>query len=88
MTSQCYMLNMTRFKLATSWDCFAGIIAVLIFVLVAVLGIAAKFHCRRKETYQNQEVNNVKQEDSQDFPFGNQTDSHNICTQHPKEYFI
>ncbi|XP_075878371.1 contactin-associated protein-like 4 [Nelusetta ayraudi] len=65
-----------------------GVIAVVIFVVLAVLGIAAKFHYRRKETYRNQEVNAVKQGDSQDFSFGNQADSQNVCSEHPKEYFI
>ncbi|KAM6919785.1 LOW QUALITY PROTEIN: contactin-associated protein-like 4 [Lycodopsis pacificus] len=65
-----------------------GVIAVVIFVLVTGLAITARFLYRRKETYRNQEVKGVKQEDSQDFPFNNQTDSQNVSTGNPKEYFI
>ncbi|XP_074508368.1 contactin-associated protein-like 4 isoform X2 [Sebastes fasciatus] len=65
-----------------------GVIAVVIFVIVSGLAITARFLYRRKETYQNQEVKGVKQEDSQDFPFNNQTDSQNVSTENPKEYFI
>lgn len=36
--------------------------------MVAGLAIAARFLYRRKETFQNQEVKAVKQEDSPDFP--------------------
>ncbi|CAJ1073054.1 contactin-associated protein-like 4 [Xyrichtys novacula] len=65
-----------------------GVIAVVIFVVVAGLAVTARFLYRRKETYRNQEVKGVKQEDSQDFPFNNQTDSQNPSNENPKEYFI
>ncbi|XP_068590882.1 contactin-associated protein-like 4 [Cebidichthys violaceus] len=65
-----------------------GVIAVVIFVIVTGLAITGRFLYRRKETYRNQEVKGVKQEDSQDFPFNNQTDSQNVSTGNPKEYFI
>ncbi|KAM9323097.1 contactin-associated protein-like 4 [Pholidichthys leucotaenia] len=65
-----------------------GVIAVVIFMVVTGLVIAARFLYRRKDTYQNQEVKGVKQEDSQDFPFSNQVDSQNLSTENPKEYFI
>ncbi|KAF3857884.1 hypothetical protein F7725_011085 [Dissostichus mawsoni] len=55
-----------------------GVIAVVIFVIVSVLAITARFLYRRKETYRNQEVKGVKQEDSQDFHFNNQTDPQNM----------
>ncbi|KAG7236595.1 hypothetical protein INR49_000718 [Caranx melampygus] len=56
-----------------------GVIAVVIFVVVAGLAVTARFLYRRKETYRNQEVKGVKQDDSQDFPFNNQTtDSQNV----------
>lgn len=61
---------------------------MVIFVVLAVLGIAVKFNHQQKETYRNQEVNAVKQEDSPDFPFGDQADSQRVCGEHPKEYFI
>ncbi|XP_039672342.1 contactin-associated protein-like 4 [Perca fluviatilis] len=65
-----------------------GVIAVVIFVIVTGLAITARFLYRRKETYRNQEAKEVKQEDSPDFPFNNQTDSQNVSTENPKEYFI
>ncbi|XP_056247284.1 contactin-associated protein-like 4 [Seriola aureovittata] len=66
-----------------------GVIAVVIFVVVTVLAITARFLYRRKETYRNQEVKGVKQDDSQDFPFNNQTtDSQNVSSESRKEYFI
>ncbi|KAE8290561.1 Contactin-associated protein-like 4 Cell recognition molecule Caspr4 Precursor [Larimichthys crocea] len=51
-------------------------------------GITARFLYRRKETYRNQEVKGVKQDDSPDFPFNNQADSQNASGENPKEYFI
>ncbi|KAM9349240.1 contactin-associated protein-like 4 [Symphorus nematophorus] len=65
-----------------------GVIAVVIFVIVTSLVITGRFLYRRKETYRNQEVKGVKQEDSQDFPFNNQADSQNVSCENPKEYFI
>ncbi len=66
----------------------AGVIAVVIFVIVTGLAIMARFLYRRKETYRNQEVKGVKQEDSQDFPFDNQADLQNASDENTKEYFI
>lgn len=66
----------------------AGIIAVVIFVIVTGLAITARFLYRRKETYRNQDVKGVKQEDSPDFPFNNQTDLQNVSSENTKEYFI
>ncbi|CAB1423253.1 unnamed protein product [Pleuronectes platessa] len=65
-----------------------GVIAVVIFVVVAVLAITGRFLYRRKETYRNQEVKGVQREDSPDFPFTSQTDSQNVCGENRKEYFI
>uniref|UniRef100_A0A3Q1GPN3 Contactin-associated protein-like 4 n=1 Tax=Acanthochromis polyacanthus TaxID=80966 RepID=A0A3Q1GPN3_9TELE len=65
-----------------------GVIAVAIFVIITALAITARFIYRRKETYRNQEVKEVKQEDSQDFSFNNQADSQNASTENPKEFFI
>uniref|UniRef100_A0A665XE91 Contactin associated protein like 3 n=1 Tax=Echeneis naucrates TaxID=173247 RepID=A0A665XE91_ECHNA len=64
-----------------------GVIAVVIFVLLSGLAITARFLYRRKETYRNQEVKGVKQDDSQDFTFNNQTDSQNVSGERRKEYF-
>lgn len=73
----------------TSWNSFfAGLIAVVIFVILTSLAIAARFLYRRKETYRNQEVKGVKQEDGPDFPFNNQAGSENASDENPKEYFI
>uniref|UniRef100_A0A3Q1FMZ9 Contactin-associated protein-like 4 n=1 Tax=Acanthochromis polyacanthus TaxID=80966 RepID=A0A3Q1FMZ9_9TELE len=68
--------------------CLTGVIAVAIFVIITALAITARFIYRRKETYRNQEVKEVKQEDSQDFSFNNQADSQNASTENPKEFFI
>uniref|UniRef100_A0A3Q3WVM6 Uncharacterized protein n=1 Tax=Mola mola TaxID=94237 RepID=A0A3Q3WVM6_MOLML len=65
-----------------------GVIAVVIFVMVAGVAITARFLYRRRETYRNQEVKGVKQDDSPDFPFNNQPDSQNVSSENPKEYFI
>lgn len=69
-------------------SCPAGVIAVVIFVTVAGLAIVGRFFYGRKETYRNQEVKAVKQEDSPDFPFSSQATSHNTSEENPKEYFI
>lgn len=66
----------------------AGLIAVVIFVVVTGLAITARFLYRRKETYRNQEVKGVNQDDSPDFPFNNQADPQNASSENPKEYFI
>ncbi|XP_073347320.1 contactin-associated protein-like 4 [Pagrus major] len=65
-----------------------GLIAVVIFVIVTGLAITARFLYRRKETYRNQEVKGVNQDDSPDFPFNNQADPQNASSENPKEYFI
>uniref|UniRef100_A0A3Q3K5I9 Contactin associated protein like 3 n=1 Tax=Monopterus albus TaxID=43700 RepID=A0A3Q3K5I9_MONAL len=65
-----------------------GVIAVVIFVIVTGLAITARFLYRRKETYVNRDVKGVKERDSPDFPFNNQTDSQNVSSENPKEYFI
>uniref|UniRef100_A0A7N6BE81 Neurexin/syndecan/glycophorin C domain-containing protein n=1 Tax=Anabas testudineus TaxID=64144 RepID=A0A7N6BE81_ANATE len=65
-----------------------GVIAVVIFVIVTGLAVTARFLYRRKETYRNRDVRGVKQEESPDFPFNNQTDSQNVSSENPKEYFI
>ncbi|CAI5640491.1 unnamed protein product [Oreochromis niloticus] len=65
-----------------------GVIAVVIFVVVTGLAITARFLYRRKETYRNQQVKEVRQENSQDFPFSNQADSQSVPSENPKEYII
>ncbi|XP_068196207.1 contactin-associated protein-like 4 isoform X1 [Antennarius striatus] len=67
----------------------SGVIAVVIFVIVAGLVITARILYRRKETYRNQEVKGVKPEDGPDCPFNNQGDSSpNASGENTKEYFI
>uniref|UniRef100_A0A672JR34 Contactin associated protein like 3 n=1 Tax=Salarias fasciatus TaxID=181472 RepID=A0A672JR34_SALFA len=66
----------------------AGVIAVVIFVMVTGMAVAARFLYRRKETYRNQEVKGVKREDSQDFPFNSRADSQNVSGENPKEFFM
>ncbi|XP_028282631.1 contactin-associated protein-like 4 [Parambassis ranga] len=65
-----------------------GVIAVVIFVVVTILAVTARFLYRRKETYRNQEVKGVTQEDSQDFHFSHQADSQNVSSESPKEFFM
>lgn len=68
--------------------CPAGVIAVAIFLTVAGLAIAGRFLYRRKETYRNQEVERVKQEDGPDFPFSSRAESQKASEENRKEYFI
>ncbi|MED6258241.1 hypothetical protein ATANTOWER_004693 [Ataeniobius toweri] len=65
-----------------------GVIAVVIFVILIVFAITARFLYRRKETYQSHEVKEAKQEDSQDFHYNNQTDAQNGSGENSKEFFM
>ncbi|KAM4556058.1 contactin-associated protein-like 4 [Fundulus diaphanus] len=65
-----------------------GVIAVVIFVVVAGLAVTARYLYRRKDTSRSQERSAVKRDDSPDYPFNNQTDPQNLSTENPKEYFI
>uniref|UniRef100_A0A672IXX3 Contactin associated protein like 3 n=1 Tax=Salarias fasciatus TaxID=181472 RepID=A0A672IXX3_SALFA len=66
-----------------------GVIAVVIFVTVAVLAVMARFICIRKETYQNQDVKEAQpEEDSHEFQLGSQADSPSGPSENHKEYFI
>lgn len=67
---------------------FSGVIAVIIFVIVTVLAVTARILYRRKETYQNQVVKGVKQEDSQDFPYNSQADPQNVSGENTKDFFM
>lgn len=67
---------------------FLGVIAVVIFVTVAVLAIMARFICSRKETYRNQEVKASQPEEGHEFTFNSQADSQNIPNENQKENFI
>lgn len=72
----------------TPFSVFLGVIAVVIFVIVAALAIIARFICSRKETYRNQEVKATQPEDGHEFPFNSQADSQSTPNEHHKEYFI
>ncbi|XP_072219994.1 contactin-associated protein-like 4 [Leuresthes tenuis] len=65
-----------------------GVIAVGIFVIVTGLAVTARFLYRRKETYQNQEVKGVDQDDSQDFHYNDQAESQSASREKPKEFFM
>ncbi|KAM4727930.1 contactin-associated protein-like 4 [Anableps anableps] len=65
-----------------------GVIAVVIFVIVTVFAITARFLYRRKETYRSREVKAAKQEESQDFHYNNQTDARNVSGENSKEFFM
>lgn len=67
---------------------YLGVIAVVIFVTLSALAVMARFMCRRKETYRNQEVKAAQPEDSNEFPFGGQPDSPSAASENQKEYFI
>uniref|UniRef100_A0A3Q2PIL1 Uncharacterized protein n=1 Tax=Fundulus heteroclitus TaxID=8078 RepID=A0A3Q2PIL1_FUNHE len=68
--------------------CITGVIAVVIFVVLAGLAVTARYLYRRKDTSRSQERSAVKRDDGPDFPFNNQTDPQNLSTENPKEYFI
>ncbi|XP_065120265.1 contactin-associated protein-like 5 isoform X2 [Paramisgurnus dabryanus] len=63
-----------------------GVIAVVIFVTLAVLAVMARFLFRRKETFQTQDPKVGKTEDSPETPFN--TDPQNVISENQKEYFI
>ncbi|KAJ7986956.1 hypothetical protein DPEC_G00333750 [Dallia pectoralis] len=66
-----------------------GVIAVLIFVILSVLAIMARFLYRRKETFHSQEPRDIKPEvDSPEYPFHSEPTSQNILSENQKEYFI
>nr|XP_015193727.1 PREDICTED: contactin-associated protein-like 5 isoform X1 [Lepisosteus oculatus] len=65
-----------------------GVIAVVIFVVLCVVAIMARFLYQRKETFQTREPKGPKPEDSTDFPFNNEPNSHNALSENQKEYFI
>ncbi|XP_076010526.1 contactin-associated protein-like 4 [Genypterus blacodes] len=65
-----------------------GAIAVAIFVTVSALAIMARFICRRKESYRNQEVKGSQAEDGPEFPSSSPADSQTAPEENQKEYFI
>ncbi|KAI1905287.1 hypothetical protein AGOR_G00014550 [Albula goreensis] len=65
-----------------------GVIAVMIFIILCVLAIMARFLYRRKESFQSREAKGDKSDDSPDFPFNNEPNSQNVLSENQKEYFI
>uniref|UniRef100_A0A4W4FME5 Contactin associated protein like 3 n=1 Tax=Electrophorus electricus TaxID=8005 RepID=A0A4W4FME5_ELEEL len=65
-----------------------GVIAVVIFVILAALAIMARFLYRRKETCPTQEPKGVKSEDSPETLFSNDPNSQGVINDNQKEYFI
>ncbi|XP_058644606.1 contactin-associated protein-like 4 isoform X4 [Onychostoma macrolepis] len=65
-----------------------GVIAVVIFVSLAVLAVMARFLYRRKETFQTQEPKAGKTDDSPETPFNTDPNSQSIISDNQKEYFI
>ncbi|XP_036451045.1 contactin-associated protein-like 5 [Colossoma macropomum] len=65
-----------------------GVIAVVIFVILAALAVMARFLYRRKETCQTQEPKGTKPEDSPETPFNTDPQSQSIINDTQKEYFI
>ncbi|MBN3295402.1 CNTP5 protein, partial [Amia calva] len=65
-----------------------GVIAVVIFVILCAVAIMARFLYQRKETLQTPAAKGPKPEDSPDFTFNNEPNSHNTLSENQKEYFI
>lgn len=61
---------------------------MVIFVVVSVAAIMARFMCSRKETYRNQEVKAAQPEEGHEFPFSSEADSQSAPSENQKEYFI
>ncbi|XP_078790304.1 contactin-associated protein-like 4 isoform X6 [Oryzias latipes] len=86
--SSCGSAASAKHHAAENTHHLSGVIAVVIFVAVAVLAITARFLYQRKDTFQNQEGKRVKREESPEFPFNNQPHSQDVSSGNPKEYFI
>ncbi|XP_076876738.1 LOW QUALITY PROTEIN: contactin-associated protein-like 5 [Brachyhypopomus gauderio] len=65
-----------------------GVIAVVIFVILAALAIMARFLYRRKDPCQTQVAEGVKAEDSPETFFSNDPTSQGVINDNQKEYFI
>lgn len=66
----------------------SGVIAVVIFVSLAALAVIARFLFRRKESFQTQDPNAGKTDDSPETPFTMDPNTQNIISENQKEYFI
>lgn len=67
---------------------FSGVIAVVIFVILACLAVMARFFYRRKETFQSQESKGAKAEDSPESTFNADPSAQSVLGESQKEYFI
>ncbi|XP_046717176.1 contactin-associated protein-like 4 isoform X2 [Silurus meridionalis] len=65
-----------------------GVIAVVIFVILACLAIMARFFYRRKDTFQTQESKEVKEEDGPETVLNADHGKHSVINESQKEYFI
>ncbi|XP_058268680.1 contactin-associated protein-like 4 isoform X3 [Hemibagrus wyckioides] len=65
-----------------------GVIAVVIFVILACLAVMARFFYRRKETFQTQESKGAKSEDGPEAAFQTDPSAQSVISESQKEYFI
>ncbi|KAB5543336.1 hypothetical protein PHYPO_G00077880 [Pangasianodon hypophthalmus] len=65
-----------------------GVIAVVIFVILACLAVMARFFYRRKETFQTQESKGAKSEDGPETAFNADPSAQSVISESQKEYFI
>ncbi|XP_062870599.1 contactin-associated protein-like 4 isoform X2 [Trichomycterus rosablanca] len=65
-----------------------GVIAVVIFVILACLAVMARFFYRRKETFQTPESKEAKVAESPEAALNNDPNSQSLITDSQKEYFI
>ncbi|XP_028660673.1 contactin-associated protein-like 5 [Erpetoichthys calabaricus] len=65
-----------------------GIIAVVIFVILCVIAIMARFLYQRKETYQNRDTKGQQHDETADLTFRNDVHSQNALSESQREYFI
>ncbi|KAJ3599282.1 hypothetical protein NHX12_033245 [Muraenolepis orangiensis] len=70
--------------------CFAGLIAVVIFVCLSALAIAVRLLHRRTDTHRSQDLKGGPpgEEAPRDFPCNGQADSEDVSFESPKEFFI
>lgn len=68
--------------------CFPGVIAVVIFVILACLAVMARFFYRRKETFQTQQSKGAKSEDGPETAFNADPSAQSVIGESQKEYFI
>ncbi|XP_058847925.1 contactin-associated protein-like 5 isoform X1 [Acipenser ruthenus] len=65
-----------------------GVIAVIIFVILCVVAVMARFLYQRKETYRNREAKGPQHDDNSDLTLKNELNSQNTLSENQREYFI